>query len=449
MGQYGEGAKVLYQWAIRKYAGEDMGWMIFWDRTAPQAGILSDTTFSPANSTGSIRVRGTYYEGPDKGKERSFESLWSNAIFELYNIGCSQDVQQLLIDVATDKISKGEYIAQMRKYESRATEKTRAFYIHVFLPWAMEQHLATQPNLWFVAARVSGKDSRGSSGTEDYWWRNCERTYDQIVLNSLVEKNKNIRAIKLATDLLEQAKTNADRLILFRTRGIAHMQQGDRDKAIDDLTNAIRLDSTDATTYFRRGSLYAMCSEWDKAVADYSNSIEISPTLFPLYINRGSAYLETRQWDKAIADCCKAMELCPAPLILSQALIIRGSAYAAKGDLDRAIADYMKALEHDMQIPGLRELDAEAYCLRGIAYESRGNLGKAIDDYSAAIQSNQKYGKAYYHRGVAYQKKGERQKAEEDFVQAKKFGYDPAVLAQRVLKTDDGKRSSPQKTDGK
>ena len=47
----------------------------------------------------------------------------------------------------------------MTEIESSAAEKTRSFYIHVFLPWAKENHFATDPYQWYLATRQTpGED---------------------------------------------------------------------------------------------------------------------------------------------------------------------------------------------------------------------------------------------------------------------------------------------------
>ena len=54
MAQYGDQAGVLYPWAVRKFAGEDLGQRILWDSAEPwpdaNAEHLSPTAESPGRS---------------------------------------------------------------------------------------------------------------------------------------------------------------------------------------------------------------------------------------------------------------------------------------------------------------------------------------------------------------------------------------------------------------
>ena len=182
MAQFGKKAGVLYQWAARKFAGEDLHREVFWDASEPP--FDADSLPPTAESHGRIRIRRTYSDGPNKGKKQSFEAMWSEAVFELYNVANVQEFQRLEKEVAARKLTKVAFVAEKIECESRAAEKTRAFYIHVFLPWAKEQHAPTEPAAWFVGLRsdsrenllLSRVDKRGT------YWRDYEDQYDSILL---------------------------------------------------------------------------------------------------------------------------------------------------------------------------------------------------------------------------------------------------------------------------
>ena len=154
MAQYGDKASVLYPWAVRKFAGEDLGQRILWDSVDPSPDWDAEHCPPTAESPGFIRVRGKYKDGPDAGKERTPEEMWSEAVFELYNIVNVKDFQRIEDDAAAGKLSKDEFVVRMAEVECRAAEKMRAFYIRVFLPWAKEHRLSTNPRFWHIAEQV-------------------------------------------------------------------------------------------------------------------------------------------------------------------------------------------------------------------------------------------------------------------------------------------------------
>ena len=132
MARYGAKAEVLYQWAARKFAGEDLHREILWDPSEPDA--CDAANVSPTEkSLGRIRIRKTYTDGVDKGKEQSFERLWHGAVFELYNITNVQDFIALQHEVAAGRLTKEAFAAKMTECES-APRKRRARVLHSCVP---------------------------------------------------------------------------------------------------------------------------------------------------------------------------------------------------------------------------------------------------------------------------------------------------------------------------
>ena len=151
MAQYGKKAAALYEWAARKFAGEDLGDEITWDASDPNPPFEAQN-FGPGGvMRGFIRVR--------KLGLRPFEKMWCNAVFELYNIANTDRFQQIDGEVIAGTLGREQYVTKMIETESRTAEKTRSFYIHVFLPWAKENHVATDPREWYVASRFNPEEN--------------------------------------------------------------------------------------------------------------------------------------------------------------------------------------------------------------------------------------------------------------------------------------------------
>lgn len=183
MAQYGGKADVLYQWAVQKFAGEDIHQEIFWDAAAPPPHIMASCMLPTARFPGYIRVRGEWIDGPNKGKERLFEDMWHDAVFELYNITCAKDRQRIRDKVARGTLSKKQYVTAIVESESQAAEKTRAFYIHLFLPWAAKQKLTSQPRLWYLGRRWKQHQNLllPFAARDGHYWQSYESQYDRLL----------------------------------------------------------------------------------------------------------------------------------------------------------------------------------------------------------------------------------------------------------------------------
>jgi tetratricopeptide (TPR) repeat protein/protein involved in polysaccharide export with SLBB domain len=205
MGEHGELADPLYEWAIRKFAGEDLGEEVFWN-AADQAPRFNGCNHPPTdNEPGWINVREIDDQELEIGKKLSFEKAWVVAVFELYNIASAKDFDQLERQASSGEISKDQFAAKRTEIESRAAEKARSFYIHVFLPWAKRHHVATNSQSWFLGTRCDPEAPLlGDIDKTDAYWQGHERAYESLVARAKTEKSKTVVAPK---DLPEQAAT--------------------------------------------------------------------------------------------------------------------------------------------------------------------------------------------------------------------------------------------------
>ena len=92
-------------------------------------------------------------------------------------------------------------------------------------------------------------------------------------------------------------------------RGVLYEQAGNKEAAIKDYSEAIKLDPSNAIAFFNRGNAYDQSGDYDKAIADYSEAIKLEPNDADAYNNRGQAYDNKGEFDLAIADYTAAIRL--------------------------------------------------------------------------------------------------------------------------------------------
>lgn len=131
-----------------------------------------------------------------------------------------------------------------------------------------------------------------------------------------------------------------------------------------------------ADAYLNRGIAQEDLNNLADAIEDYSQAIKLNPEHRALYHYRGLAYDRDGKDDLAIADFTEAIRLDPTD---TEALLYRGLIYAAQSDFDKAIADYSTALEHDPE-------NEDALSARGEAREAKGERDLAIADYRRALE---------------------------------------------------------------
>ncbi len=239
------------------------------------------------------------------------------------------------------------------------------------------------------------------------------------------------RRIRGCTELIRQDPNHSQLAEIYFYRSIALAHKGDTAHALEDLTQAIRLDPKDAGAYYNRGTINANRKELDLALGDFSEAIKLRPSHSPSFNNRGLVYSDKKDLDLALADYTEAIRLDPKN---ATAYGNRGTVYRRKGSYDLALADYAAALKLDPK-------NHTAYNNRGNVYRETKDYDRAIADYDRAIELDPKRGKAYGNRGHAYRDKGDFERAFADYNRAIQLDpkYDDAFIGRgraHVLKGD-------------
>jgi tetratricopeptide (TPR) repeat protein len=214
---------------------------------------------------------------------------------------------------------------------------------------------ASEPALQFNKAY-----NRGATATNAGEWQKAADAFSE--------------AIQIAPPL------GAETARAYAWRGNARNKLKDYSQAIDDFTEAIRLDPS-AMAYRGRGQAYFNQGEQDRAVADFSEAIRLEPNEANGPYIRGLAYFKKEDYDRALADFAEAIRLNPS---YRNAYLMRGSVYAKKGDEARAKADRQKAAELDPSLQHVALKDLPDFQIDPYHYK--------VDPYIAAAATIQAAG---------------------------------------------------------
>lgn len=272
MAEHEKGAGVLRAWAARQFAGENLGSLIDWDESAP---LDSDAEhIAPSSGEhGAIMVAATYDDGPHRDAPRSFEELWAGAIYELHNITNAKQFIRLNQDADQGKVSKRDFVAGILKYELRAAQQTRAFYVQTFLPLAEKMKLSTDPVLWFcdwwdtpagALKRFTDKSS--------YPWRPYARTHDWATVERRWRLGKLWKALGLLQEMRTEKGYEEDEAEVCYWIGRCFERLGKTSDAITAFDESIRIDPNNPAAYRARGELHQQAGHLDKARADFAKA---------------------------------------------------------------------------------------------------------------------------------------------------------------------------------
>ena len=210
---------------------------------------------------------------------------------------------------------------------------------------------------------------------------------------------------------------------------VEHPNHGRIEKTIEiraDLTLPIHFDlafretkegkepkeARDATDYHSRGFSYFGKNQYDFAIDDFTNAIKLDPKFLAAFYNRGVAYFEMGQYDLSITDFTRAMEL---GLKGKGAYYIRGLAYSRNGQYDLSIEDFSKIIEIDPQ-------DAIPYNNRGVIYLLKGQYKQTMADLTRAMELDPKKAAQYhFYLGFVSDKMEDRDGARSNFLKAREI----------------------------
>ena len=224
-----------------------------------------------------------------------------------------------------------------------------------------------------------------------------------------------LKEYKLAIDDYTQAiKIDSQNAEYYAFRGGIYSFLKEYKQAIDDLTQAIKIDPKKATYYHLRGTTYLQLKDYKQAIADYTQAIQLDPKNATYYGGRGFAYFQLKDYKQAIDDWNQVIKIDPENATYYSA---RGDAYFQLKDYKQAIDDYTQAIKFKPDL-------TLAYSAMGNAYLQLKDYKQAINDYTQAIKLDPKNADYYYSRGFANYKFKDYKQAINDWNQAIKFKPD-------------------------
>jgi len=199
----------------------------------------------------------------------------------------------------------------------------------------------------------------------------------------------------------------------------------------ETLDHEIFIGSDRFYVYVNRAEAYGLAGDRQHALEDYNQAVKLAPHNAKLYFNRGVFYLAQPDVDAAKRDFDTALSLNPK---LVPALLQRAKIHRTQEDFSGALADYSEAIRLEPKTAAVWS-DRGYVCLIQHHYES------AIDDEGEAIRLDPKLARAYFFRGAALKELGDSAKARADLVTALRL--DPSLARYITSANSNPTGSSP------
>jgi tetratricopeptide (TPR) repeat protein len=112
-------------------------------------------------------------------------------------------------------------------------------------------------------------------------------------------------------DLTEAIRLDPDAVVAYQDRAASYRNNGQYTRALDDLNQALRLAPRDARTLMSRGVIYLKLNAAARALVDFDASLKIDPKFAPSLFGRGVAKLREGDRGGGQADIDAALAIQP------------------------------------------------------------------------------------------------------------------------------------------
>jgi tetratricopeptide (TPR) repeat protein len=261
------------------------------------------------------------------------------------------------------------------------------------------------------------------------------------------ESDYNAAIAGLDADLDEVFQHNPHEAGAHLRRGLVCLREGDLDKAIEYLDEAVRRHREDRAAWNYRGVAHFGAGLYEFARDDFDEVGRLDgdePGRLDVVIEADRAVVIIRRLDGDETDDDRSIEDLDAAIGQNPhetgAHLRRGVAHICKGEFDKAIADLDAVIAPTLLDrsslmpwdlgPDLGPKVAAAYFCRGVAYGGKGHYDAAIAEFDEAVRLNPENAAGYYCRARSHLGKA-RAQADADFEEAKRCGY-PAIWWKRA-----------------
>lgn len=135
----------IWQWVAEHYAGKTTRFWTAWHEAPPVEKFEAMHAYGQHKAYLYIKEIGP--PGSDD-HNRTFETLWSCAVFELFNLENAQGFHNLSLLAYEGKCTRIEYARKMAELEHLAMGKQQQFFKDVWLPWCHTTGLVSTPEIW-------------------------------------------------------------------------------------------------------------------------------------------------------------------------------------------------------------------------------------------------------------------------------------------------------------
>lgn len=229
--------------------------------------------------------------------------------------------------------------------------------------------------------------------------------YEQSKRWCLQEERSPGATLRGCAAVIAAAREPADVMArVHEQRGLAFIDKGDIDRAMEEFTAAIPLNPKGLAPLWRRGMLRAGKHDIAGAMEDFDRVLRADPNNASAWYGRGLTYEIQKDYPKTLNAFDQALRLDPKYV---EVLVQRSMVQSILNQPARAMADAEQAVRVDPS-------NARALHRRAVLLMNADQTDKALADLAAAIQSDPRFVAAYALRMMIRSSQGKYAEAIQD-----------------------------------
>lgn len=177
------------------------------------------------------------------------------------------------------------------------------------------------------------------------------RAFSQAIHGRALAKLAMQQLDEALQDWNEAIATMPDNAELWQQRGLVHYAKSEWQSAIDDLTQAMKLDSNVSAFSWRvRADSFANLERWKEASEDYDQLVKLLPEDANAHVQAGMINLLAGKADHAVELLTNALKMDPS---IMEAHRYLANALAAQSDWTASLEHYSVAMSRDFGFPNV------------------------------------------------------------------------------------------------
>lgn len=207
---------------------------------------------------------------------------------------------------------------------------------------------------------------------------------DRLALNDSIKNS--------AEQLSELIKHNPDDADLYYYRASLYMKKGDGSSALNDMLNAVRMDSSNAEYFLLLGDIYFSKLFLAQAISSFERCAALDPKNISAELKLAELFLYLKKYKECLQHADNALRIDKTN---TKAYFIKGFMFKETGDTAHAISSFQTATEQDP------EYFAAYIQLGNLLTQKKNKLALEYYDHALRLKNNEPealYGKAMYYQ---------------------------------------------------